>query len=162
MSTSSDDRRSLDLLKAAQLMRKHGISPEGELQSALDSSDANKPAKATEGAGMATSLKQALGHIRPPLEEMEQWEVEKSLGVLIEGIQAKHRKAAGLEWSAKVHREDADRMAETLARYRQRLGLENSPIGQPHGQGGDDQAPLSEIDADSSGFEPFQQLRAGE
>ena len=37
MSTASEEQRSLDLLKAAQLMLKHGISPEGELQAALTS-----------------------------------------------------------------------------------------------------------------------------
>ncbi len=35
MSTASEEQRNLDLLKAAQLMLKHGISPEGELQAAL-------------------------------------------------------------------------------------------------------------------------------
>ena len=74
------------------------------------------------------SLKQGLGHIGPPLEEMEQWEVEKALGGLIEGIQEKYHKAAGLEWSAKALREEADRMAEKLALYRQQLGLPLTPI----------------------------------
>lgn len=69
--------------------------------------------------------------------EMEQWEVEKSLGELIEGIQAKRFKAAGREWSAKVLRDEADRMAKTLALYRQRLGLPDAPIGQLDDRGDD-------------------------
>lgn len=70
--------------------------------------------------------------------EMEQWEVEKSLGELIEGIQAKRYKAAGLEWSAKVLRDEADRMAKTLTLYRQRLGLPDSPINAECDQCSDD------------------------
>lgn len=37
MSSFDELKRNLDLLKAAQLMLKHGISPEGELQAALSS-----------------------------------------------------------------------------------------------------------------------------
>lgn len=79
---------------------------------------------------MLKPLDRALKELKPSVDEMEQWEVEKSLGVLIEGIQERYYKAAGLEWTAKVLREEADRMAETLALYRQHLGLPLTPIPQ--------------------------------
>ncbi|QPI65857.1 hypothetical protein [Vreelandella venusta] len=100
------------------------------------------------------SLKQGLGHIGPPLEEMEQWEVEKALGGLIEGIQEKYHKAAGLEWSAKALREEADQMAETLALYRQRLGLPLTQVPKKGAKRGEPQYQTTQEDKASSSVSP--------
>lgn len=96
------------------------------------------------------------------LDEMAQWELEARLGQLINLALMDRSTAEVAELKAcNARQREAEALAE-VSEIRQRLGLPDKAIGHSRDQGGDGQAPLSETDADSSGFEPFQLPQAGE
>lgn len=116
MSTASVEQRSLDLLKAAHLMLKHGISPEGELQAALSSRDANNP---TQAPGDQKNDQQ-----RQDDDVVRLGEAITELGKIEFDIQKLEDK---LRW----RRETAQALAIEITQLRHRLGL-SIPLTHEH------------------------------
>lgn len=115
MSTFSVQQRNLDLLKAAQLMLKHGIKPEGDLLAVMPSQNAH------------SSEQDARLRERQLSACKNQDDIALLLGESIAELRKHEMGIKKLENRISWRRDHVEALKEDIALLRQRLGLSASP-----------------------------------